>query len=106
MSWFETPQGERIELFGSGGGARAADAFGVPLLGQVPRQLEITKGGDAGAPITAAQPDSPAAQTYHEIAGGVARRVATIAMQNGNDFAEGRALKTMDDLKAEVGASH
>jgi ATP-binding protein involved in chromosome partitioning len=99
MSWFETPQGERIELFGSGGGARAADAFGVPLLGQVPRQLEITKGGDAGAPITAAQPDSAIAQTYHEIAGGVARRVATIAMQSKSTFEEGRPLKTMDDLK-------
>ncbi|MDF2439108.1 MAG: ATP-binding protein involved in chromosome partitioning [Abditibacteriota bacterium] len=104
MSWFETPQGERIELFGSGGGARAAQAFGVPLLGQVPRQLEITRGGDAGAPICATQPDSPAAQIYHEIAGGVARHVATLAMQGQRGFEEGRALKTMEELVSRKGA--
>lgn len=101
MSWYQTPSGERIELFGSGGGQRAADAFGVPLLGQVPRELEITRGGDAGTPLTAAQPESPVAQIYHEIAGGVARRIATIAMQGASTFPEGQPLKTMDELKTE-----
>lgn len=82
MAWFETPQGERIPLFGEGGGQRAADAFEVPLLGQIPRVLEITNGGDAGQPIVVAHPDHPVAHSYHEIAGSVARRVATFAMQD------------------------
>jgi ATP-binding protein involved in chromosome partitioning len=82
MSWFETPQGERINLFGEGGGERAAQEFDAPLLGQVPRVLDITRGGDSGVPITVSQPDSHAAKIYHEIAGGVARRVATISMKD------------------------
>jgi len=82
MSWFETPSGERINLFGEGGGARAAAAFDVPLLGQIPRHLDITRGGDAGTPIFVAEPQSPLANSYREIAGGVARRVATLAMKN------------------------
>jgi ATP-binding protein involved in chromosome partitioning len=102
MSWFETPSGERIELFGSGGGQRAAEAFETPLLGQVPRVLEVTHGGDSGAPITDALPDHPVAATYREIAGGVARRIATLAMQGASTFEEGRPLKTMEELKAEV----
>jgi ATP-binding protein involved in chromosome partitioning len=83
MAWFETPQGERISLFGEGGGERAAEAFGVPLLGQIPRVLEITNGGDAGAPIVAAHPEHPVAHTYHEIAGAIARNIATRAMKQG-----------------------
>lgn len=83
MAWFETPQGERIPLFGEGGGSRAAEAFGVPLLGQIPRVLEITSGGDAGKPIVAAHPDHPVAHSYHEIAGSVARQVSTLAMNQG-----------------------
>jgi ATP-binding protein involved in chromosome partitioning len=102
MSWFETPGGERIELFGSGGGERAAEMFDVPLLGQVPRVLEITSGGDAGAPITAADPDHPVSEIYREIAGGVARRVSTLSMQGASGFEEGRPLKTMEELKRET----
>ncbi|HEX8551279.1 MAG TPA: Mrp/NBP35 family ATP-binding protein [Abditibacteriaceae bacterium] len=83
MSWFETPQGERISLFGEGGGQRAAEAFNVPLLGQIPRVLEITRGGDAGQPISAAHADHPVAHSYAEIAGAVARRVSTLAMNRG-----------------------
>jgi ATP-binding protein involved in chromosome partitioning len=101
MSWYQTPGGERIFLFGEGGGQRAADAFDVPLLGQVPRELEVTRGGDAGAPITASQPNHPIAETYREIAGGVARRIATLSMQGASTFEEGRPLKTMEELKAE-----
>jgi ATP-binding protein involved in chromosome partitioning len=102
MSWFETPGGERIELFGSGGGERAAEMFHVPLLGQVPRVMEITKGGDAGTPITAADPDHPVSEIYREIAGGVARRVSTLSMQGASGFEEGRPLKTMEELKRET----
>lgn len=101
MSWFEMPNGERIELFGSGAGKNAAEQFEVPLLGQVPRVLEITQGGDTGAPITVAHPEHPISGVYREIAGNVARRVATLSMENATEFEEGRALKTMEELKQE-----
>ncbi len=81
MSWFELPTGERHYLFGEGGGQRIAGVFGVPLLGQVPREMGITQGGDSGIPVLVSHPNSPVAGVYREIAGGVARRVATLAME-------------------------
>src|SRR5699024_5181012 len=42
MSWLETPDGQRMELFGAGGGSQVSEALtkrvgaDVPLLGQVP----------------------------------------------------------------------
>ena len=82
MSWFEAPDGERHYIFGEGGGPRVAAALGVPLLGQVPRVLDITRGGDSGVPVMLSHPASPAAALYREIAGSVARRVATLAMES------------------------
>ena len=37
MSYFVAPDtGARYAIFGEGGGARVAEEFGIPLLGQVP----------------------------------------------------------------------
>jgi len=85
MSWFETPDGQRHYLFGEGGGQRIAGTFGVPLLGQVPRVMDITHGGDSGIPIMVSAPNSNVGKTYQEIAGGVARAVATLAMEDGGE---------------------
>ena len=82
MSWFESPDGERHYIFGEGGGQRIAGTFGVPLLGQVPRELSITRGGDSGVPVLVSHPNAPVSQTYREIAGEVARRVATLAVES------------------------
>ncbi|MGE6334656.1 iron-sulfur cluster carrier protein ApbC [Stenotrophomonas sp. NPDC077659] len=55
-------------LFGEGGGERMAAQYGVPLLGSLPLQIDIREQGDAGSPITVAQPDSTAAQAYRRAA--------------------------------------
>lgn len=69
MSSFACPHcGETTHLFGHGGARREAEALGVPFLGEVPLLLDIRTTGDAGTPIVAAAPDSPAAQAYAAIA--------------------------------------
>jgi ATP-binding protein involved in chromosome partitioning len=79
MAWF-TPPGDtkRYHLFGEGGGARIEREFGVPLLGQVPIELEVREGGDRGQPIVVAHPDSASAKALGEIAGKVAQRVSVL----------------------------
>ena len=69
MSSFACPHcGETTHLFGHGGARREAETLGVPFLGEVPLLLDIRETGDAGTPITAAAPGSPAAQVYATIA--------------------------------------
>nr|WP_204846042.1 P-loop NTPase [Saccharothrix algeriensis] len=74
MSWLELPGGERMELFGSGGGeavaASLSQAVGaeVPLLGQVPLDQRLREQGDAGTPIVLAEPTSTAAQVLTSVA--------------------------------------
>jgi len=74
MSWLETEDGQRIEVFGSGGGQRVADSLSksvgaeVPLLGQVPLDPRLRENGDNGTPIVLANPDAPAAQVLRTAA--------------------------------------
>ena len=56
--------GKVEHLFGEGGGQRMAEQYGVPLLGSLPLEIGIREQGDAGTPIVAAAPESPAAQAY------------------------------------------
>ena len=79
MSGFVTPNGERIDLFGTGGGQRLAAELRVPLLGQVPLQPGIADAGDQGMPALIAVPDSPAANALRAIAEKVANLVAPTA---------------------------
>src|SRR5580704_6467294 len=75
MSYLVCPHcGEQQEVFGSGGGASVAAALGriigapVPLLGQVPLDVRLREGGDAGVPLVLGEPDSPAALALRKIA--------------------------------------
>ncbi len=80
MSYFIAPDtGNRYAIFGEGGGQRVADEFGVPLLGQVPLEMETRKGGDSGVPITVGQPDSAQAEAFRKIAAVVVARLDAVS---------------------------
>ncbi|MGW6444813.1 Mrp/NBP35 family ATP-binding protein [Lentzea sp. NPDC055074] len=74
MSWLEMPDGSRMEVFGTGGGAAVAESLSkaigtdVPLLGQVPLDPRLRENGDSGTPIVQAVPDSAAAKVLTEVA--------------------------------------
>lgn len=85
MAWLEAPDGSRIEVFGSGGGQAVSDSLSkmtgtdVPLLGQVPLDLDLRQDGDDGVPVVLAHPDSPAAKILTEVALRIAHRERGLA---------------------------
>ncbi len=85
MSWLEQPDGSRLELFGSGGGQRVADQLGelldteVSLLGQVPLEISLREGSDAGEPLVSTDSQVPAAGVLREIASGLGHRSRGLA---------------------------
>jgi ATP-binding protein involved in chromosome partitioning len=68
MSWFTGDDGQRYDIFGSGGGADLAERLEVPLLGQVPLVTDLRRGADSGRPIMATDPDSEASRAIMAIA--------------------------------------
>jgi ATP-binding protein involved in chromosome partitioning len=69
MSTFICPYcGERSDIFGHGGAKAEAARLGVPFLGEVPLTLAIRETSDAGRPVVATDPSSPAAEAFREVA--------------------------------------
>ncbi len=71
MSWLEQ-NGERIELFGSGGGELVAQRLGAKLLGQVPLSIPLREGSDTGKPVVTEHPEDPASRAIKAIAESIA----------------------------------
>ena len=70
MSSFVCPScGHESHIFGHGGVAKEAEKMGVPLLGQLPIDLDTRLAGDAGTPIAAG--DGPMADAYARLARGL-----------------------------------
>ncbi|GIL00270.1 MAG: iron-sulfur cluster carrier protein [Alphaproteobacteria bacterium] len=77
MSYFIAPDtGTRYDIFGHGGARHEAERLGVPFLGEVPLEMAIREGSDAGRPVVAIAPDGPHATAYRAIAEKVWQRIA------------------------------
>ena len=68
MSYFTAPNGDRVEIFGHGGGKEEAARQNVPFLGEVPIFTEIREGGDRGMPIVVSTPNHAAGKVFIQIA--------------------------------------
>ena len=70
MSAFIPPDApdKRYALFGSGGGTLLAEEAGVPLLAELPMEMPVREGGDAGLPVVLSHPASVSAQAFQALA--------------------------------------
>lgn len=70
MSHFVCPNdGNVYHIFGKGGGEREAKKMGVPLLGQIPLEIQVRESGDEGRPVSLEDPaTSPSSGVFHEVA--------------------------------------
>ncbi|WP_201279053.1 Mrp/NBP35 family ATP-binding protein [Leptolyngbya iicbica] len=82
MSYFIPPDmpDKQYDIFGSGGGEKAAQELGVPLIGCVPLEMDVREGGDRGIPIVVQSPESASAKALVEIAKSVAGKVSVAAL--------------------------
>lgn len=69
MSYFICPhcQGE-TDIFSHGGGRQVSESLGVPFLGEIPLNPAIREGGDNGAPVVVARPESAEALIFRSVA--------------------------------------
>jgi ATP-binding protein involved in chromosome partitioning len=75
MSYFTTPNGERVEIFGHGGGQQEAARQKTTFLGEIPLFTEIREAGDRGTPIVISAPNHPAGRAFIEIAKAVRQKL-------------------------------
>jgi ATP-binding protein involved in chromosome partitioning len=97
MSWLDCHHGERIELFGHGGGRRLADSVGVPLLAQVPLDLAVSEGGDNGRPV--AEASGPLADLFDGLAD------TLMGLRTPGTRRAGCTARLLDAVEASVAAA-
>jgi ATP-binding protein involved in chromosome partitioning len=79
-AYVDAQTGATIALFGEGGGAETSRRLStlvgaeVPLVASVPFDVDLREGGDNGAPIVWAKPESPAAQSFFSVVDQLAPR--------------------------------
>lgn len=86
MSYLEMPDGSKMDLFGTGGGEKLAQATETTYLGGVPIDQNVRIGGDTGKPIVDAYPDSPVAKAFTDIAMKIAQKVSVAALGANNSL--------------------
>jgi ATP-binding protein involved in chromosome partitioning len=86
MAYLPCPHcGERTDIFGSGGGAAVAERLSrvlgheVPLLGQIPIDVRLREGADAGEPLVVSHPDSEASKALRGVADRLSSRSRGLA---------------------------
>lgn len=76
MSSFACPHcGEILDLFGSGGGEKTANATGIKFLGRIPFDPKMVSCGDSGTSFQEQYKDSPVTKAFTEIADNMAKYV-------------------------------
>ena len=84
MSYLELPDGQRMDIFGTGGGERLARQAGVPFIGSIPIDPAVRAGGDNGIPVVLSAPDSAVALALRKVAEDVAAKVSVAALNQAN----------------------
>ena len=81
MSFFSCPHcGGRSDIFSHGGGAAASKKLDVPFLGEIPIDLKIREGGDAGKPVPADDLDSASGRVFMGIGEQLAARISALGL--------------------------
>jgi ATP-binding protein involved in chromosome partitioning len=86
MSYLDLPDGTRMDIFGSGGGERLAEATQSTFLGKIPMEQNVRIGGDHGKPIVVSHPESAAATALVEISQKIAAQVSVAALSARNEM--------------------
>jgi len=79
MSYFICPNcGARTDIFDHGGARRFAEQNGLGFLGEIPIDVEVREGGDKGKPIVVANPTSPVAQAFEDVARNIVEKIKAL----------------------------
>lgn len=80
MSYFSAGH-EKFFPFGKGGGERLSRELGVPFLGHIPIDSEISKGGDEGKPLKS---DSESANLFEKLAANLIEQINHLQGRQGD----------------------
>ena len=76
MSFFESEDGKKHNIFGEGGVEKTATEFNKKFLGKIPISTKLRESADMGLPLTYKEPDHKISKVFNEIAGIIMQDIA------------------------------
>jgi ATP-binding protein involved in chromosome partitioning len=73
------------DIFGQGGGEKAAEEMQVPFLGRIPMDSSVARMGDAGTPSATLASADGAAKALRSLASSIAARLSVMQFKNDGD---------------------
>lgn len=86
MSYLELDDGQRVDVFGMGGGERLAEEAGVPILGSIPMDPAVRQASDSGVPVVISHPEAAVAEAFVSAAERIAINVSLQAVEQGDEI--------------------
>jgi len=68
MSFFESDEGKKYNIFGEGGVEKISEIFNKKFLGKIPLNIDLRTSADNGKPLFAVNPDHNISKIFTEIA--------------------------------------
>ena len=103
MSFFESDDGKKYNIFGEGGVEKTAKEFNKNFLGKIPISIKLRESADLGLPLTYKEPDHEISKLFIEIANKILEalklgpdRITFVEDRPGHDF---RYAVNFDELK-------
>jgi ATP-binding protein involved in chromosome partitioning len=94
MSYFESNNGERFNLFGKGGGDALAEQFAIPILGKIPISEDTNDIADDGTPLILQEKDTPTKTEIEKLITAIAEKLPPIV----DETCTGRLAKVFEEL--------
>ncbi len=95
MSFFETNNGQRYEIFGKGGGEKLAEQFAIPMLMKIPLSEETTTEADKGIPLIEQEKDTPTKTSLNMLIDKITNALPPIT----DETCTGRIAKVFEELE-------
>ena len=98
MSYFESGEGNKYNIFGEGGGSELSKKFGIPLLSKIPISEDSIEESENGTPILLQEKKTPTKKSMEDLVNTIVKILPPVS----DETCTGRLAKVLEELEVEV----
>tara|TARA_B100000073_G_scaffold332059_1_gene322149 strand:+ start:1 stop:981 length:981 start_codon:yes stop_codon:yes gene_type:complete len=98
MSYFESGDGNKYNIFGKGGGDELSQKFGIPLLSKIPISEDSVEESENGTPILLQKNETPTKEAMQDLVNTIIKVLPPVS----DETCTGRLAKVLEELEVEA----
>jgi len=98
MSYFESGDGNKYNIFGKGGGDELSEKFGIPLLSKIPISEDSIEESENGTPILLQNNKTPTKEAMQDLVNTIIKVLPPVS----DETCTGRLAKVLEELEVEA----